>query len=156
MHAIGLRFTLASLLVCGVAALSMAEENEQSATDSESGLYVDADENWKLVKVNCSSCHSGRLLAQHRLDRAGWLKSIQRMQAEEELWDLGDAQSKVLDYLSTYYGNESKSSTQRVRRAQLVQEGPQEKLTTATETSAEADDAPETENAKEPAKADEP
>ncbi len=127
MHAIGLRYTLASLLVCGIAFLCMAEETEVSSpiTDPDSGLYIDDEENWKLVRNNCASCHSGRLLAQHRLDSKGWLKSIQRMQAEEELWDLGDAQPKILDYLVYFYGNESSSSTQRVRRAQLVQQNPE-------------------------------
>ena len=130
MHAIGSRCTLASLLVCGIALLCLAEETETSspATDPDSGLYIDEDENWKLVRNNCASCHSGRLLTQHRLDRTGWLKSIQRMQAEEELWDLGDTQPKILDYLVDFYGNEGSSSTQRVRRAQLVRQNPEGEL----------------------------
>ena len=118
MHAIVSRFTLASILIAGLAVLCFADE-ESAEIDPVSGLRIDAEENWKLIKPNCTQCHSERLLIQQQLDRKDWLKAIRRMQSKENLWDLGDAESKILDYLSTYYGVSDRSKKQRVRRAQL-------------------------------------
>lgn len=120
MRAIASRFTLASIFFIGLAVFCLANE-EAVEIDPKSGLRIDADGNWKLIKASCSVCHSERLLTQQQLDRENWSKSIKRMQTQENLWDLGDNESKVLDYLSTYYGASSKPKTQRVRRAQLKQ-----------------------------------
>lgn len=118
MHAIVSRFTSASILLVGVTVFCLADE-ETAKIDPISGLKIDAEENWKLIKPNCTQCHSERLLIQQQLDRKDWLKAIRRMQSKENLWDLGDAESKILDYLSTYYGASDRSKKQRVRRAQL-------------------------------------
>lgn len=120
MRAIASRFTLASFFFIGLAVFCLANE-EEVEIDPKSGLRMDAEGNWKLIKANCNVCHSERLLTQQQLDRENWSKSIKRMQTQENLWDLGDNESKVLDYLSTYYGASSKPKTQRVRRAQLKQ-----------------------------------
>ncbi|MXW06907.1 MAG: hypothetical protein F4X56_09250 [Gammaproteobacteria bacterium] len=118
MRAIASRYTLASVLFLGLAVFCLANE-EAVEIDPKSGLRIDADGNWKLIKASCSVCHSERLLTQQQLDRENWSKSIKRMQTQENLWDLGDNEGKVLDYLSTYYGTSSKPKNQRVRRAQL-------------------------------------
>ena len=120
MRAIASRFTLASVFFIGLAVFCLANE-EAVEIDPKSGLRIDAEGNWKLIKANCNVCHSERLLTQQQLDRENWSKAIKRMQTQEDLWDLGDNESKVLDYLSTYYGASSKPKTQRVRRAQLKQ-----------------------------------
>ena len=120
MQAIASRSTLASVLFAWLAVFCVANE-ESVETDSKSGLRKDAEQSWMLVKNNCGSCHSGRLLTQHRLDRTNWLKAIRRMQSEEGLWDLGVAEPKILDYLSTFYGTSGKPESHRVRRAQLKQ-----------------------------------
>ena len=120
MRAIASRFTLASVFFIGLAVFCLANE-EAVEIDPKSGLRIDAEGNWKLIKANCNVCHSERLLTQQQLDRENWSKAIKRMQTRENLWDLGDNESKVLDYLSTYYGTSSKPKTQRVRRAQLKQ-----------------------------------
>ena len=120
MRAIASRFTLASIFFIGLAVLCLANE-EDVEIDPKSGLRMDAEGNWNLIKANCNVCHSERLLTQQQLDRENWSKAIKRMQTQENLWDLGDNESKVLDYLSTYYGASSKPKTQRVRRAQLKQ-----------------------------------
>ncbi|MXZ55814.1 MAG: hypothetical protein F4227_05275 [Gammaproteobacteria bacterium] len=120
MRAIASRFTLASVFFIGLAVFCLANE-EAEEVDPKSGLRMDAEGNWKLIKAYCNVCHSERLLTQQQLNRENWSKAIKRMQAQENLWDLGDNESKVLDYLSTYYGVSSKPKTQRVRRAQLKQ-----------------------------------
>lgn len=121
MHAIALRSTLVSFVFAGFSLVCVADEVESPTIDSESGLKIDAEENWKLVRAHCSSCHSGRLLAQHSMSREDWQKNIRRMQSDESLWDLGDAEEPILDYLSDIYGTNESESTQRVRRPPLNQ-----------------------------------
>ena len=65
--------------------------------DPESGLIF--DEGLDIVKANCGACHSTRLVAQNRQTREGWKKLIEWMQAEQNLWDLGENESIILDYL---------------------------------------------------------
>jgi hypothetical protein len=67
------------------------------SVDQESGLIF--DEGLDIVKANCGACHSTRLVAQNRLTREGWKKLIRWMQAEQNLWDLGENESIILDYL---------------------------------------------------------
>ncbi|WNJ21581.1 hypothetical protein [Pontibacter sp. G13] len=69
--------------------------------DVESGLIAEGD--YQLVKAQCTGCHSGKLIAQNRATRAGWLEMIRWMQETQNLWDLGAAESPILDYLSTHY-----------------------------------------------------
>ncbi|MCY3883309.1 MAG: hypothetical protein OXG24_00145 [Gammaproteobacteria bacterium] len=122
MLAIALRFTLASLAMVGISLACVADESNSVPIDSKSGLKVDENEIWKLVNAHCGSCHSGRLLAQHSLDRSGWLETIRRMQSDENLWDLGDSEAQILDYLSENYGRNESRSDKRVRRAPLDQQ----------------------------------
>ena len=69
--------------------------------EEESGLIF--DEGLDIVKANCGACHSTKLVAQNRLTREGWLKLIHWMQAEQNLWDLGENESIILDYLEKNY-----------------------------------------------------
>ena len=67
----------------------------------ETGL-VDA-EGLQQVIVNCTGCHSSRLITQNRATRAGWLSMIRWMQGTQGLWDLGENEDIILNYLSKYY-----------------------------------------------------
>lgn len=69
-----------------------------------SGLIV-AD-GWEIVKRNCTACHSGQLVAQNRATKEGWEKMIRWMQTTQGLWDLGEAEPIILDYLATHYAPE--------------------------------------------------
>ncbi len=57
-----------------------------------------------LVAAHCSACHSLQLVIQNRGDAAHWKKLIRWMQADHKLWDLGEAEPQILDYLETHYG----------------------------------------------------
>ncbi|HAW53360.1 MAG TPA: monoheme cytochrome C [Flavobacteriales bacterium] len=65
--------------------------------DEQSGLIVDKGLN--VVKANCGACHSTFLVAQNRLTRQGWQDLIKWMQATQNLWDLGEQEAVILDYL---------------------------------------------------------
>jgi hypothetical protein len=69
--------------------------------DVQTGLIADA--NLYMVKAQCTSCHSSKLILQNRFTRDGWKQKIRWMQAKHNLWDLGETEKQVLDYLEKYY-----------------------------------------------------
>lgn len=77
-------------------------------TDPQSGLVI--DENLMLVKSLCTACHSAKLITMNRFTRSGWKDKIVWMQKTQNLWDLGESESAVLDYLEKYYAPEPQTS----------------------------------------------
>ena len=73
--------------------------------DSETGLIT--DKNLYMVKAQCTSCHSSKLILQNRFTRDGWKQKIRWMQANHNLWDLGETEKQVLDYLEKHYAPEA-------------------------------------------------
>jgi len=80
---------------------------EQEDERIENGIHVASglqfDENFQLVRANCTACHSGKLIAQNRATREGWQQMIRWMQATQGLWDLGSKEPAILDYLEKHY-----------------------------------------------------
>lgn len=74
-----------------------------------------ADEGYLLVRNNCGSCHSFELIRNKRATREGWLSTIRWMQRTQGLWDLGDNEKPILDYLAKNYAPEDTG-----RRKQLT------------------------------------
>ena len=74
-----------------------------------------AQEGFELVQQNCGGCHSYKLVTQNKNTREGWLETIRWMQETQKLWDLGENESPLLDYLAANYGPEETG-----RRKQLV------------------------------------
>lgn len=74
---------------------------DTTKTDPETGLIV--DENLYMVKAQCTNCHSTKLIIANRFTRDGWKQKIRWMQANHNLWELGDAEKPVLDYLEKNY-----------------------------------------------------
>ena len=70
--------------------------------DSVSGLVVDG--NFELIRGQCTACHSAKLITQNSASREGWQQMIRWMQETQGLWDLGENESLILDYLSKHYG----------------------------------------------------
>ncbi len=70
--------------------------------DRETNLVI--DERLNLVKAHCTACHSTKLITQSQLTRDGWRQKIRWMQRTQKLWDLGESEPIVLDYLTKYYG----------------------------------------------------
>lgn len=69
--------------------------------DEATGLVV--SEHLNLVITHCTACHSSKLITQFHTDRQGWLEKIRWMQQKQKLWDLGETEPKILDYLSKNY-----------------------------------------------------
>jgi len=70
--------------------------------EQESGFIV--DDYWEIAAINCTSCHSGKLVTQNRASREGWESMIRWMQETQGLWDLGENEGPILDYLAKHYG----------------------------------------------------
>jgi hypothetical protein len=71
------------------------------------GIHVQTgmvyDENFKIVRSACTSCHSSKLITQNRATRDGWKQMIRWMQATQGLPDLGKREVIILDYLAKNY-----------------------------------------------------
>ena len=81
--------------------------------DKATGLVV--SQGLDLVTAHCTGCHSSKLITQFHTDRKGWLEKIRWMQQKQKLWDLGEAEPVILDYLAKNY-----PATEKVnRRASL-------------------------------------
>ena len=94
------------------------------ASEIKEGVHVPtgliADEGLKLVIANCTACHSAKLVTQNHADRAGWEKMIRWMQSSQNLWDLGQQEDVILDYLSKNYSPDQSSKNNTGRRAPLM------------------------------------
>ncbi|MCP1381827.1 hypothetical protein [Runella salmonicolor] len=71
------------------------------SVDAETGLALDPS--FTIVKAQCTGCHSPKLILQHRFTRDEWLSKIRWMQRNHKLWDLGETEKTVLDYLAKHY-----------------------------------------------------
>ncbi|MEQ6121032.1 hypothetical protein [Reichenbachiella sp. MALMAid0571] len=82
------------------------------------GVHVNSglieDKGYEIVFATCTKCHSAKLVTQNRATREGWESMIRWMQRTQKLWDLGENETLILDYLSKNYAPEKKG-----RRAAL-------------------------------------
>ena len=76
----------------------------KNGVEVSTGLIAKGE--WLLVKQNCTPCHSAKLITQNQSDQKGWATTIRWMQETQGLWDLGRNESKIVDYLSRFYGLE--------------------------------------------------
>lgn len=74
---------------------------QADSLDTETGLALDT--NLSVVKAHCTGCHSPKLIIQHHFTRDEWLSKIRWMQRNHKLWDLGESEKTVLDYLAKNY-----------------------------------------------------
>ncbi|MEM7374802.1 MAG: monoheme cytochrome C [Bacteroidota bacterium] len=91
------------------------EDRVEDGIDVASGFVAEGE--YQLVKTVCTACHSGKLVTQNRATREGWEEMIRWMQETQKLWELGESEDKILDYLATYYAPENQG-----RRANIVVE----------------------------------
>ena len=76
--------------------------------DVQTGLLD--GEGLSVVKANCLACHSAKLVTQNRFTREGWHEKIVWMQQTQGLWDLGENEPIILDYLAEHYAPEERAS----------------------------------------------
>ncbi|UJH92817.1 monoheme cytochrome C [Antarcticibacterium sp. 1MA-6-2] len=92
--------------------IEISAENAVSPVDPqiENGIHVQSglvdDEGLYVVIGSCTSCHSSALILQNRYSREGWHERIEWMQETQGLWDLGENEDIILDYLASNYAPE--------------------------------------------------
>ncbi|WP_291960415.1 monoheme cytochrome C [Maribacter sp.] len=52
---------------------------------------------------NCTNCHSSKLVMQNRMNEERWKSTIEWMQETQNLWDLGENEAVIINYLITNY-----------------------------------------------------
>ncbi|MGY8916006.1 MAG: monoheme cytochrome C [Flavobacteriales bacterium] len=65
--------------------------------------FVEADGMQQVIN-NCTNCHSAKLVTQNRMSKEGWTATIRWMQKTQNLWDLGENEDVIVDYLAKNYG----------------------------------------------------
>ncbi|WP_026837673.1 hypothetical protein [Gillisia sp. JM1] len=73
----------------------------------ENGIHVPTGlvdaEGLMTVVNNCTNCHSAKLVTQNRMSAERWNETIKWMQETQNLWDLGDNQEIIVNYLVANY-----------------------------------------------------
>ena len=69
--------------------------------DPVSGL-IQADGMTEVVN-NCTQCHSTEIIKQNRLTAEQWRNTIRWMQETQNLWELGENEEIIINYLVAYY-----------------------------------------------------
>jgi hypothetical protein len=62
------------------------------------------------VVNNCTNCHSAKLVTQNRMNKERWIATIRWMQETQNLWDLGNNEDIIVNYLVTNYPPTKKGS----------------------------------------------
>lgn len=81
--------------------LEMHLDTTKKKIDPTTGFVI--DDGIDMVRAHCTGCHSSKLVTQYGASRAGWLDKIRWMQRTQNLWDLGEAEPVILDYLAKHY-----------------------------------------------------
>lgn len=79
----------------------MRLDTTKKKIDPTTGFVI--DHGIDLVRAHCTGCHSSKLVTQYGASREGWLDKIRWMQRTQNLWDLGEAEPVILDYLAKHY-----------------------------------------------------
>ena len=80
---------------------------DQDPNRIENGIHVRTglveDEGLMTVVAHCTACHSAQLVIQNRMNRERWNATIRWMQETQNLWDLGENQEIIVNYLVKNY-----------------------------------------------------
>jgi hypothetical protein len=78
----------------------------------ENGIHVRTGfieaEGLMTVVNNCTNCHSSKIILQNRMNTERWNSTIKWMQETQNLWDLGNNQEVIVNYLVTNYPPQAK------------------------------------------------
>lgn len=82
-------------------------ETSSISSDIVDGIHVRTGlkegEGLMLVIGHCTACHSAQLITQNRMNKEQWNATIRWMQETQNLWDLGENQEVIVNYLVTNY-----------------------------------------------------
>lgn len=108
-----IKLGLITILIIAMSNNGQANEVDVYPLDQSSGLIMAPG--WKVVKVNCTVCHSAKLVTAQRGSRLTWASMIRWMQKTQGLWEIPrETEDTILNYLGNHYAPETAS-----RRANL-------------------------------------
>lgn len=85
----------------------ISKDNEPNLDKIENGIHLSTGlvdgEGLMLVVNNCTNCHSAKLVTQNRMSKERWIATIRWMQKTQNLWDLGEKEATIVNYLATNY-----------------------------------------------------
>ncbi|SHK14126.1 sulfite dehydrogenase (cytochrome) subunit SorB [Maribacter aquivivus] len=64
--------------------------------------FIDAPGMIETIQ-NCTNCHSSKLVIQNRMNAERWKSTIKWMQETQNLWELGENETVIINYLVTNY-----------------------------------------------------
>ncbi len=85
--------------------LVVPEEDDYDKIENGIHLRTGLVEAEGLTEVinNCTNCHSAKLVIQNRMNTERWIATIRWMQGTQNLWDLGNNEEIIVNYLVTNY-----------------------------------------------------
>lgn len=87
--------------------VAQVEEMEDTYDAVIDGIHVRTGlkdgEGLMTVVNNCTNCHSAKIITQNRMNRERWAATIRWMQETQNLWDLGQNEDIIIDYLVANY-----------------------------------------------------
>ncbi|PWL40260.1 monoheme cytochrome C [Flagellimonas aquimarina] len=89
-----------------IIAIPQVEGKIENGIHMETG-FVD-EEGLAEVIQNCTNCHSAKLVTQNRMTKEGWIATIRWMQETQNLWDLGNQEEAIVNYLAINYAPQKK------------------------------------------------
>ena len=92
--------------------IDQEEERIENGIHYPSGMKV--GEGFEITRATCTACHSAKLVTQNRATYQGWKDMLTWMQQTQGLWDMGENEELILNYLAKNYAPEEKG-----RRANL-------------------------------------
>ena len=92
---------------------------DQDPNRIENGIHVRTglieDEGLITVVTHCTACHSAQLVTQNRMNKERWNATIRWMQETQNLWDLGENQEIIVNYLVKNYPPEEKGRRENLK-----------------------------------------
>ncbi len=94
------------------------DSKEEEYNKVTNGIHVRtglmAADGFMTVVNNCTNCHSAKLIVQNRMNEERWKATIKWMQETQNLWELGDNEHIIVDYLVTNYPPQQKGRRQNL------------------------------------------
>ncbi|MRH99294.1 monoheme cytochrome C [Kriegella sp. EG-1] len=81
-------------------------KNNKTKTGYDARTGFIEDDGMQTVINNCTTCHAAELVTQNKMTKDGWLATIRWMQESQNLWELGDNEEVILNYLAKNYAPE--------------------------------------------------
>ena len=111
---------LSLLLLTVTNAFAQAECEKTETIDEDTGMIIDKQGHWEIVKATCIACHSAKQFLSQQCDRETWTEIIDWMQNEQGLWKLDQkTENQILDYLSCHYAPPSETEKRLAKQRKI-------------------------------------